>query len=376
MSSPQTKEVVQAGPPPAMPYSRAVVAGGLIYLSGVLAQDEMGAVVGRGDVGAQTRHIIERLQQVLAAAGSSLHDAVSVTVYLTSASDFAAMNEAYRTFWPGDPPTRTTVITELVLPDALIEISIIAVPSGGERVAIHPDRWQRSPNPYTYAIRSGDTVWLSGLVPRRGRDNRPVGGDITVQTRAVMDNAVELLDAAGLTTADIVSTRVYLARAGDFQAMNAVYRECLGTSPPVRATVQAGLAGQGFLVEMTFTASSSHRQPMGTPPPGVPLSPAVRSGRRLYLSGMLGNTPDTAGDVGAQTRGTLARIGRALADAGASPADVVDVTVFLTDARLFDEMNVAYRELFGPDFPARTTVVTPLVVPDGLVEIMATAVVP
>lgn len=376
MPSVSSKEIVHSGPVPTTPYSRAVKAGGLIYLSGVLAQDDSGAVVGKGDIGVQTRSTLERTQQVLAAAGSSLEHVVSVTAYLTSASDFAAMNEAYRPFWPGDPPARTTVITELVLPEALIELSMIAVPAGGERVAVHPEGWLRSPNPYTYAIRSGDTVFLSGLVPRQGRDNAAISGGIARQTRAIMENAAEVLEAAGLTLADIVSTRVYLADAADFEGMNEVYREFLQTSPPARATVQSGLAGPGFLVEMTFTASSAAREAIGTPPPGVPLSPAVRAGRRLYLSGILGNAPGTGRDAGAQTRETLARIGRTLAQSGASPAHVVDATVYLTAPSMFADMNAAYREFFGTGFPARTTVATPLVVQDGVVEIMVTAVLP
>ena len=83
------------------------------------------------------------------------------------------MNEAYRTFWPKDPPTRTTVITGLVRPEALVEISMIAAPNGADREVILPKDWKPSPNPYSYAIRSGDTLFLSGLVPRRGRDNTP-----------------------------------------------------------------------------------------------------------------------------------------------------------------------------------------------------------
>lgn len=370
------KDIVHAGPAPAAPYSRAVRAGGLIYLSGGLAQDDTGAVIGIGDVAVQTRRTIERLQQVLDVAGSSLDDVVSVTAYLTSASDFEAMNGAYRSFWPVDPPARTTVITGLVLPDALIELSMIAVPTGAERVIVHPGSWLQSPNPYSYAIRTGETVFLSGLVPRRGRDHATAGGDIAVQTRAVMDNAAELLEAAGLTFADVVSARVYLADAADFHGMNEVYRQCFDTSPPARATVQSGLAGRDFLVEMTFTASSAPPHAIGTPPPGVPLSPATKAGQCLYLSGMLGNVPGTAGDVGAQTRETLARIGRTLDEAGASPADVVDAMVYLTDPGMFDHMNAEYRAFFGHAFPARTTVVTPLVVEGGLVEIMVSAIVP
>ncbi len=88
-------------------------------------------------------------------------------------------------------------MTDLVLPDALVEISMIAVPNGAERVVIHPAGWIKSPNPYSYAIRTGDTLFLSGLVSRNGRDNSVVAGDINAQTAVVLDNAGELLKAAG-----------------------------------------------------------------------------------------------------------------------------------------------------------------------------------
>ena len=366
------KQIISFGPPPVNPYSTAVKAGGLLYLSGTLAHDPTAP----SDVGSETRRTIERMRDVLVAAGSSLDDVVAVLVYLTSASDFPAMNQAYRAFWPGDPPTRTTVITALVVPEARIEISMVAVPRGAERVVLLPDGWKRSPNPYSYAIRTGSTVFLSGLVARRGSDNTFVGGDVRAQTRTIMENAGELLTAAGLTLRDVVSSKIYLTRAADFAAMNEVYREFFPDAPPARATVQSGLAGPEAVVEITFVASSASRNAIGTPPSGLPLSPAIRAGQHLFVSGMLGNSPETAGDVAAQTRATLSRIDATLRDAGSSRADVVDALVYITDAASFGAMNGEYRAFFGADFPARATVVTPLVAADGLVEIMVTAVVP
>ena len=366
------KQIISFGPPPVNPYSTAVKAGGLIYLSGTLAHDPTAP----SDVGSETRRTVERMRDVLVAAGSSLDDVVAVLVYLTSASDFQAMNQAYRAFWPGDPPTRTTVITALVVPDARIEISMVAVPRGAERVVLLPDGWKRSPNPYSYAIRTGSTVFLSGLVARRGSDNTFVGGDVRAQTRTIMENAGELLTAAGLTLRDVVSSKIYLTRAADFAAMNEVYREFFPDAPPARATVQSGLAGPEAVVEITFVASSASRNAIGTPPSGLPLSPAIRAGQHLFVSGMLGNSPETAGEVAAQTRATLSRIDATLRDAGSSRADVVDALVYITDAASFGAMNGEYRAFFDADFPARATVVTPLVAADGLVEIMVTAVVP
>jgi aminoacrylate peracid reductase len=373
----QNKQIITAGPAPVGPYSPAVKAGGFIYLSGTLAQDDRGALVGGGDVGAQTRRVLERMRDVLTAAGSSLDQVVAATVYLEAATDFQAMNDVYRTYWAKEPPTRTTVIADFVLPGALVEISMIAVPAGGERVVIHPEGWMRSPNPYSYAIRSGDTLFLSGLVSRNGRDNTVVKGDVTVQTKVVLDNAGELLKAAGMTHAHVVSSRVYLPDAAQFQAMNSAYRQYFPSAPPARATVQAALAGRDYAVEITVVASSAKKEVIGDGRPANPnLSAAIRAGNRVYLSGMLGNTPESKGDAGAQTRETLSRIRNALSAAGLTPADVVEGLVYLTDVRNFGAMNEPYRAFFERDFPARATVGAGLVAPDGLVEIMMTAVKP
>ena len=371
------KQIIMTKPAPVGPYSPATKAGGFIYVSGTLAQNANGDMVGAGDIAAQTRQVVERMREVLKASGSSLEQVVAVTVYLKSAGDFAAMNDVYKTFWTANPPTRTTVISDLVLPEALVEMSMIAVPTGAERIVIHPEGWMKSPNPYSYAIKSGETVFLSGLVSRNGRDNSVVAGDITAQTKTVMDNAGELLKAAGMTHANVVSARVYLPDASVFQQMNETYRKYFPSAPPARATVKMGLAGSQYVVEITMVASSAKREAITAGRPANPnLSPAIRAGNHVYVSGMLGNTPETKGDTAAQTRETLARIRSTLEAAGCTPADVVDSIVYLTDLQNFAAMNGPYREFFQKDFPARATVQSGLVAPDGLVEIMFTAVKP
>ena len=102
------------------------------------------------------------------------------------------------------------------------------------------------------------------------------------------------------------------------------------------------------------------------------LLPAIRVGRHVFVSGMLGNTAENAADVAAQTRETLARIAKTLAGADMTFADVVDSTVFLTDLANFAAMNTVYREFFPTAPPARATIGTGLVVGTGLVEIMVT----
>lgn len=374
------KQVFRAGPDFGLPFSTAVRAGDLVYVSGVLATDASGKLVA-DDIGSQARRTLDNLRASFAAAGTRLENAASINVYLTRASDFQAMNDVYRTYWPKDPPARTTVVTGLAAPGALIEIAGVAVREGAERVAVHPKAWAASPNPYSYGIRTGDTLFLSGLVPRNLRDNVLVAGDVTVQTRAVLDNAGAILEAAGMGYADVVSARVYITDTADFPAMNEAYRKYFSADPPARATVKAALTSADFRVEITLVAvKAAGRRTFTTPrpdgSPGQPnpnLSSAVRAGDRLYLAGMLGNTESNRGDARAQARETFSRIGRTLTAAGFDWKDVVDGVVYLTDAGDFAALNEAYREVFTRDFPCRATVLTGLVAADARVEIMFVA---
>jgi 2-iminobutanoate/2-iminopropanoate deaminase len=361
-----------SGPNATLPFSSAVRADGLVYVAGT--------IVAQGDIRAQTKTVIENMSQVLQKAGSSLANVASVHVYLTKAEDFAAMNEVYRTFWPKDPPVRTTIVSDLVLAGGLVEMSMIAVPNGGERVVIHPSDWIKSPNPYSYGIRSGDTLFLAGLVSRNGKDNAVIEGDMTAQTRTVLDNAGQILKAAGMSFEHVVSSRVFITDGTKFQEMNKTYQTYFPKAPPARATVVAPLMGPQYQVEITLTASRLPKEVFTTPAadgtPGKPsaiLSSAVKAGNKLYVSGILGNTADNKGNMEAQTVEMLARIGRTLKVAGYDWAHVVDGIVYITDVKNFDAMNKGYRTIFTKDFPARATVRTGLVAPDGLVEIMFVA---
>jgi 2-iminobutanoate/2-iminopropanoate deaminase len=202
----QPSKQIIANPNPSLPFSAAIKADGLVYVSGTLGS------AASGNITTQTRQVLDTISATLKSAGSTLANAASMIVYLRNQSDVAAMNEVYRTYWSNDPPARTTVIVPL-LNDGLIEIAAVAVPDGGERVVVHPDGWLRS-NPYSYGVKSGNTLFLAGLISRNGKDNSPIGGDVAAQTKTVMDSGSAVLKAAGMKLSDVVSSRVYLtARA-------------------------------------------------------------------------------------------------------------------------------------------------------------------
>jgi reactive intermediate/imine deaminase len=115
-----------------------------------------------------------------------------------------------------------------------------------------------------------------------------------------------------------------------------------------------------------------------TPAAGPPLSKARRAGDLLFVSGQLprdANGQIVAGDIAVQTRQALANLVAALEANGASAADVVKVTAWLTDRRHYEGFNAVYREVFQAPFPARSVVVSGLVA-DADVEIEAVAYAP
>ena len=115
------------GPRPIGPYSQAVVANGLVFVSGQASVDPgTGELVGE-DVGTQTRQALLNISSILEAAGTDLSRVVRVGVFLADMDDFAEMNDAYRAFFVREPPARTTVEAARLPLDARVEIEVVAL---------------------------------------------------------------------------------------------------------------------------------------------------------------------------------------------------------------------------------------------------------
>jgi len=113
-------------PLPDYPYSAGTTANGMIYTAGLVAWDEQGKLVGRGDARAQTRQILANLRAVLAEAGADLTDILKCNIYLADMRYFPLMNEEFRKAFAVDPPARTTVQAALAEPEMLVEIEAVA----------------------------------------------------------------------------------------------------------------------------------------------------------------------------------------------------------------------------------------------------------
>ena len=109
------------------PYSQAIRANGLIFVSGQVAIDPATQQVIEGDVAAQTERVMKNLSAILAAAGSKLDQVLRSTVFLKNMSDFAAMNAVYGKHFGAAPPARSTVEVSRLPKDVLVEIDVIAL---------------------------------------------------------------------------------------------------------------------------------------------------------------------------------------------------------------------------------------------------------
>jgi aminoacrylate peracid reductase len=119
--------ILPAGTPaPLGPFSPAMAADNAIYTAGILAFDDNNDVVFPGDAAAQTRHVLETIKGILAAAGASMDDIVFNHVFLKDWADYKAINEVYASYFPNAKPARYCVQVGLVKPEALIEIASIA----------------------------------------------------------------------------------------------------------------------------------------------------------------------------------------------------------------------------------------------------------
>ena len=353
-------------------FAPATTAGGMVFASGVAP----GPAARNEPVEGQVADVLRRLDLTLQEHGSSLARSLSIHVQVRRASDFAAMNVAYARHFPADPPARTTVVAAPEAPDALVEISAVAAGAVASRHVLHPAGWPASPNPYSYAVRSGNLVFLSGLVPRDGRTNVVVAGDLETQVAAIFHNATDILGAAGLSLGDIVSARVFLTDPANAAEADAYYRRHIPPPRPARTMVVAALMNPAYLVEVTLVAMAGKRA-VGVPATDADglASPAMRGGSHMFVSAV--HDGDAAGaSIDIQARAATGKLVDTLRRVGLGWSDVADVTLHVGDAADAVSARRAIRETVAQPLPAGSTLVCGLLPREAGVQISATVLGP
>jgi 2-iminobutanoate/2-iminopropanoate deaminase len=339
----ERKAIRPPSSPTAGPYSAGIVTDNFVYVSGHVGFEPNGGFV-PGDVKAQTRRCLELVRKVLVEAGLDYANVVSTTLYLTDIRTLDAADEAYREAFQNPFPARIEIESPLLIPEALVEISVIAV-RGDPRatISINPPNWAAPKRPISHAVSAGGTLFMSTLRPIDPATGKLVGDTIQSQTAQVMRNQQAVLATMKLNASHVTGTRVYLtdpSYAASLPAMTA------------RAIVQMTPYEPGHLIQMH--------------------SVAMRDGGRrdtLYAS----EPQFTRNDIKAQTKQALESLQKQLAKNGLTFSDALDAVVYLRDARHVADMNAVYREIVKPNPPVRATVRIAPIHPDSLIQIIMTA---
>ena len=122
------KKIISTSEAPAAigPYSQAVRSGRFLFCSGQIPLDPKSGQIVSGDIGAQTRRVLDNIAAVLRAEGLTFDNVVKTTIFLTDLGDFQTVNEIYGSYFRQDPPARSTVQVSALPKGAKVEIDAIA----------------------------------------------------------------------------------------------------------------------------------------------------------------------------------------------------------------------------------------------------------
>jgi len=131
------KKIISTNEAPAAigPYSQAVRSGNFVFCSGQIPLDPKSGEIVAGDIGVQTRRVMDNVAGLLRAEGLSFDDIVKTTIFLTNLGDFQTVNQIYGSYFKNDPPARSTVQVAALPRGANVEIEIIAAARGSEQTA-------------------------------------------------------------------------------------------------------------------------------------------------------------------------------------------------------------------------------------------------
>src|ERR1051325_1171423 len=237
------------------------------------------------------------------------------------------------------------------------------------------DQSQKFGLPLSPAVRGGDFVFLSGMAAIDPATGAPAHGTVAAETRQILTNIGELLEAAGSSLAKVVKVNGLIYSMREYENINSVYREFFPTDPPARTVCGAKLIG-GHKVEIDCIALAGaagleppdrlHRGVIEPANPKLnvsrtatlPHSPGITAGDYIFLSGM-GPVDSVTGSrnlgpIAEQIRQTLHNMAHMLESGGSGLDRIVKMTVVLADSADYDEMNQVWREFFPVDPPART----------------------
>jgi 2-iminobutanoate/2-iminopropanoate deaminase len=150
-------------------------------------------------------------------------------------------------------PTKKSAVKKTTVKKATPK-KTVAAPRATKRTVISTELAPKAIGPYSQAIRVNGFVFVAGQTPIDPATSQLIEGDVSTQTRRVLQNAGAILEAAGTSLAKVVKTTVFLTDMANFKAMNAVYAEFFPEHPPARSTIAVAGLPLGAQVEIECVA--------------------------------------------------------------------------------------------------------------------------
>ena len=251
--------------PKDLTYSLGVLAGTTLYISG-----RGSAIPGGGQPETfeeQARQAMRNMEAALKEAGLDFRHVVWSNIYIDNYDNYGVFNKVYSEFVEfGSEPARVTVFCEGIPGGNHVEVTCIATTDLKNRVVVRPPTMKYGPNEAaptaSPGVWAGNTLYLSaetGFVPQEGI----VTVDIETQFRQMMQNHLDVLQAAGLGFEDVVSGNIYLRNINDYGPMNDVYPEFFeAKGPGVRTCFQPnyGWEKNDVRVKSTFIMAGNRKK--------------------------------------------------------------------------------------------------------------------
>ncbi len=362
LSAPLPIALAQSAPGPNdAPRSPSFDAGDYLYISGQGPRRADGTTPTK--FADQVRQSLDNVKRLVETAGLTLDRVVYLQVYLEDTSRYSELNEVFSAYFPKDPPARG-VLGVVRVPEPSLQITAVAVRDLKGKQPVSVPGWTLD-KAYSAGMLTRDRLFVSTM-PGSDPATGAVPQNPAAQVDLALDRLTAVLQAAGLTNANMVFVNPYLTPDLSTRVMNQQYaRRFEFGNTPARATIEVSSLPEGTHIAFTGVAVRDLGRRKAIRPKNMPpsptASPCVFAGDTLYCSAKSGFIPGPNGGVYAATttsqlRQTMRNQLDNLEEASMDFSQVVSTTVYLDNISDIGAFNKVYSEYFKAPFPARAVV--------------------
>jgi enamine deaminase RidA (YjgF/YER057c/UK114 family) len=295
--------------------------------------------------------------------GLSMEHVVYVHVYLEDVKDYPKLNDVFATYFPHDPPARG-VLGVAKNPGAAVQITAVAVRDlrGWQAVSLPNIPANKA---YSLGMLTYDRLFVSTM-PGMDLSTGKIPQDAAAQVNLALDGMKSVVEAAGLTLANMVFVNPYLTAAVPMRTMNELYAKRFEFgNTPARATIEVSSLPENAQIAYTGVAVRDLSKRRSIRPknmaPSPTASPCVFAGETLYCSAKSGFIPGPNGGVYSastkdQTRQTMRNLLDNLEEADMKFDEVVSTTIYLDNVKDVAEFAGVYKKYFKELLPSETVV--------------------